>query len=75
MIYINLKSCFHNNEPKLLNYRDFQHFSQEDFKEEFREALFEYGNLNDGFDRIFKTDLNKYAPKKKSGLGKIISPI
>ena len=29
MIYTMLKSCFNNTEPKLLNYRDFKHFLQE----------------------------------------------
>ena len=32
MIYNDLKSCFNNTEPKLLHYRDFKHFSQENFK-------------------------------------------
>ena len=32
MIYTMLKSCFNNTEPKLLNYRDFKHFSQENLK-------------------------------------------
>ena len=31
MIYTMLKSCFNNTEPNLLNYREFKHFSQEDF--------------------------------------------
>ena len=39
IIYTMLKSCFNNTEPKLLNYRDFKHFSQEAFKEDLREAL------------------------------------
>ena len=39
MIYTVLKSCFNNTEPKLLNYRDFKHFSQENFKEDLSEAL------------------------------------
>ena len=29
MIHTMLKSCFNNPEPKLLNYRDFKHFLQE----------------------------------------------
>ena len=41
MIYTMLKSCFNNTEPKLLNYRDFKHFSKEDFKEDLSEALCE----------------------------------
>ena len=44
MIYTMLKSCFNNTEPKLLNYRDFKIFSQEAFKEDFREALCDCGN-------------------------------
>ena len=37
MIYTVSKS-FHNTEPKFLNYRLHKHFSQEDIKEEHREA-------------------------------------
>ena len=33
MIYIMLKSCFNNTEPKFLNYRDFKHFLQKNFNE------------------------------------------
>ena len=54
MIYTMLKSCFNNTEPKLLNYRDFKHFSKEDFKEDLSEALCDCGNSYDDFDHIFK---------------------
>ena len=53
MIYTVLKSCFNNAEPELLNYRDFKHFSQEDFKEDLSEALCDCGNSYDDFDHIF----------------------
>ena len=52
MIYTMLKSCFNNTESKLLNYRDFKHFSQEDFKEDLSEALCYCGNSYDDFDQI-----------------------
>ena len=39
MIYTMLKTCFNNTEPELLNYRDFKHFLQENFKEDLSEAL------------------------------------
>ena len=65
MIYTMLKSCFNNTEPKLLNYRDFKHFSQEDFKEDLSEALCDCGNSYDDYDPIFTSKLNKHAPKKK----------
>ena len=65
MIYTMLKSCFNNTEPKLLNYRDFKHFSLEDFKEEPSAALCDCGNSYDDFDHIFTSKLNKHAPKKK----------
>ena len=65
MIYTMLKSCFNNTEPKLLRYRDFKHFSKEDFKEDFSEALCDCGNSYDDFDHIFTSKLNKHAPKKK----------
>ena len=60
-----LKSCFNNTEPKLLNYRDFRHFSQEDFKEALSEALCDCGNLYYDFDHIFASKLDKHAAKKK----------
>ena len=65
MIYTMLKSCFNNTEPKLLNYRDFKHFSHENFKEDFSEALCDCGDSYDDFDHIFTSKLNKHAPKKK----------
>ena len=39
MIYTMLKSCFNNTEPKLLNCRVFNNFSQEAFKKDLSEAL------------------------------------
>ena len=38
-IYIMLKSCFQNTDPKLLNYRDFKTFSPQDFEDDLSEAL------------------------------------
>ena len=43
-IYTVLKFCFNNAEPKLLNYRDFKHFLQENFKEDLSEALCHCGD-------------------------------
>ena len=60
-----LKSCFNNTEPNLLNYRDFKHFLQEDFKEVLSEALCDCGNSYDDFEHIFTSKINKHAPKKK----------
>ena len=60
-----LKFCFNNTERKLLNYRDFKHFSQEDFKEDLSEALCDCGNSYDDFDHIFTSKLNKHARTKK----------
>ena len=62
MIYTLLKSCFNNTELKLLNYRDFKHFSQETFKEDLREALCDCGNSYEAFEHIFTSKLNKHAP-------------
>ena len=53
MIYIMLKSCFNNTEPKLLNNRDFKHFLQEAFKEDLSKALCYCGNSYDDFGHIF----------------------
>ena len=60
-----LKSCFNNTEPKLLNFKDFKHFSQENFKEDLSEALCDCGESYDDFDHIFTSKLNKHAPIKK----------
>ena len=49
MTYAIFKSCFHNTEPKLLNYTDFKHFSQEDFKEGLKEAPHNFGNSYNNF--------------------------
>ena len=65
MIYTMLKSSFNNTEPKLLNYKDFKHFSQEKFKEDLSKALCDCGDLCDDFDHIVTSKLNKHAPKKK----------
>ena len=65
MICTVLKSCVNNTEPKLLNYRDFKHFSQENFKEDLSEALCDCGDSCDDFDHIFTSKLNKHAPEKK----------
>lgn len=62
-----LKFCFNNAESKLLNYRDFQHSSQEDFKEDLIEALCACGNSYDDFDHIVMLRLNKHAPEKIRG--------
>ena len=43
---------------------DFKHFSQEGLKEDLSEALCDCGKYDD-FDHIFKSKLNKHAPKKK----------
>ena len=65
MIYTILKSCLNTTEPKLLNYRNFKHFSQETFKQNLSEALCDCGDSYDDFNHIFKSKLNKHAPKKK----------
>ena len=54
-----LKSCFNNIESKLLNYRDFKHFSQENFKEDLSEALCDCGDSYDDFDQIFTSKMKK----------------
>ena len=51
MIYTMLKSCLSNSEPKLLRYRNFKLFPQENFKKKLRKALFDFGNSYDDFDR------------------------
>ena len=59
MIYTMLKSCFDNTEIKLLNYRDFRHFSQKYFKEDLSEALCDCGDSYDDFDQIFTSKMKK----------------
>ena len=45
-----LKSSFNNTEPKLLSYRK---FSQEAYKEDLSETLYDCGNSYDDFEHIF----------------------
>ena len=75
MTYTILKSCFNNTKPRLLNYKDFKLFSQESFKKDLSEALCDCVNSHDDFEHIFTTKLNKMLPKRKTGLGEIISPM
>ena len=49
----------------MLNYRDFKHFSLENFKEDFRAVLYRCHNSYGDFDLLFKTKVNKHAPKKR----------
>ena len=49
----------------MLNYRNFKHFFQEDFKEDLSEALCDCDNSYDDFDHIFTSKLNKHARTKK----------
>ena len=72
-IYTLLKSSFVNIEPKQLNYRDFKNFSLESFKEDLSGVLTACTNSYETFEDAFKTSLDKYAPKKKNGLGDIIN--
>ena len=65
MIYTMLKSCFQNNEPKLLIYRDFKSLSSQAFEEDLSEALIDCGDSYDKFEYIFTSKLNKHAPKKR----------
>ena len=65
MIYTMLKSCFNKTESKLINQRDFKHFSQEAFKEDLSEVFCDCGNSYDDFDHISTTKLNIHAPKNK----------
>ena len=66
MIYTMLKSCFNKTESKLINQRDFKHFSQEAFKEDLSEVFCDCGNSYDDFDHISTTKLNIDAPKNKN---------
>ena len=65
MIYTMLKSCFQNNEPKLLIYRDFKSLSSQAFEEDLREALIDCGDSYDKFEYIFTLKLNKHVRKKR----------
>ena len=65
MIYTMLKSCFQNNEPKLLIYRDLKSLSSQAFEEDLSEALIDCGDSYDKFEYIFTSKLNKHAPKKR----------
>ena len=60
-----LKSSFVNIEPKQLSYRDFKNFLLESFKDDLCEVLTACTNSYESFEDVFKTSLDKYAPKKK----------
>ena len=61
MIYTMLKSCFHNTEPKLLNYRGFKSFSPQSFEKDLSEALIDCGDSYNKFENIFTSKLDKHA--------------
>ena len=66
MVLTVLKSSFKKCEPKVINYRDYNNFNQEVFKEELRiimsaNRIYEYKT----FEEIFLMVLNKHAPLKK----------
>ena len=63
MIYTMLKSSFTNNEPKLLNYREYRTFSVGIFKDDLSAALLHCRNSYDEFKSAFITALEKYASK------------
>ena len=58
LIYSILKSNLSVSEPKLVNYRDYNRFSSENFKTRLQT---DYKN----FEYIFTSVLNEYAPRKK----------
>ena len=55
-----LKSSFINNEPKLLNYREYKNL--------YFEPLLDCRNSYDKFENAFITALDKHVPKKKKWL-------
>ena len=65
MIYTMLNSCFQNTEPKLLNYRDFESFSPQDFEQDLSKALIDCDDSYDKFEIMFTSKLNEHAPKKR----------
>ena len=63
------RKTFRKQRPRIINYRSFKHF----FNEEFRKSLIDnlsnqmYANNDDGFNRFYKISidiLNSFAPAK-----------
>ena len=66
MIYTMLKSCVNNTEPKLLNYRDFKHFSQLSVIVVTHKMI---------LNTFLHQSLINMLPEGKRGLGEIINPM
>ena len=67
LIYLMLKTTFHEEEPKTLIYRDYQTFSLKKFSSElFLKLESQENNDYQTFETNFVDNLNKQAPKKSN---------
>ena len=66
-----MRKTFKKQRPRIINYRSFKHFSNEEFRKSLVDSLSNQIsiNKNDGFNRFCKTSidtLNDFAPIKKN---------
>ena len=62
-----MKSTFQKKQPKVLNYRNYKFFNNNNFRNDFLQAIQYEGNLNIGceqLEQLFMITLNKHAPQK-----------
>ena len=67
MVVTVMKTTFPKAEPKIIQYRDYKNFVQEDFQTELSEKLSERAIITHSqFEQIFLNVLNKHTPPKKT---------
>ena len=63
-----MKSTFHKHHPKILNYRNYKLFNNDNFRTDLLYAIKQMGPQNIGceqFEHLFMNTFNKHAPQKK----------
>ena len=70
-----MKTSFQKLGPKVINYRTYKYFDNEDFRKDLLVELSKYNLHNIGcteFENLFMRTLNKHAPLKKGILEQIM---
>ena len=73
-----MKSSFQKQEPKILNYRNYKFFNNENFRSDLIYAIGKLGFHNiscEKFESLFMATLNKHAPLKTSYVRANNSPL
>ena len=61
-----MKSMFQKKQPKVLNYRNYKFFNNDNFRNDLLQAIQYEGNIGcEQFEQLFMITLNKHAPQKK----------